>query len=80
MFGHSVPVIARRKGLYWSVCWGRLQALTPAFYQSYAIECMAYVSLERLARSVTRRGVVTYTSPERRNLAALLDDLNAIAG
>lgn len=77
-FGHAVPIIARRNGLYWCVCWGRLQALTPGFYAAYCLEGMAYLSLERLEKRVPRRGPVTYTSPEGIELAGLLADLDIV--
>lgn len=66
--GHYVPLVARRANLE-VVTWGRLQAMTPAFFQKYNDESVAYVSLEALQNN---------KSPEGFNAAQLQADLAAL--
>lgn len=47
--GHYVPCVGRNsKGNLLVVTWGRLHAMTPAFYERFSDEAVAYVSLEVL--------------------------------
>jgi hypothetical protein len=47
--GHYVPCVGRNsKGNFVVVTWGRLQAMTPEFYERFSDEAVAYVSLEVL--------------------------------
>lgn len=68
--GHYIPVFGRNsRGNILLVTWGRLHAMTPAFFERYNDEMIAYLSIERLRKSV---------SPEGFNYAALASDLAAL--
>jgi hypothetical protein len=50
--GHYVPLVGRNsKGLRFVVTWGRLQAVTEAFWKKYFIGAVAYFSLEYMEAS-----------------------------
>ncbi|UFZ05461.1 hypothetical protein LQG66_03855 [Bradyrhizobium ontarionense] len=65
---HYIPLVARREQLD-VVTWGRLQAMTPRFFQKYNDESVAYVSLEALTKN---------KSPEGFDAAQLQADLAAL--
>lgn len=67
--GHYVPAVARRGGNGLVVSWGRLQAFTPAFYQTYCDQAFAMLSEERLSQGKTHEGF---------DLEALRADLKAL--
>jgi hypothetical protein len=69
--GHYVSILAFRGGLLWVVTWGKVQAITPAFFAAQNDESVVYFSEEML-----RGG----KSPEGFDVAALNDDLAGIAG
>jgi hypothetical protein len=69
--GHYVPVVgvnSQRNPV--CVTWGRLQALTPDFYETYCDEIVAYLSFDWLKANV---------SPDAFDLAGLEKDLAALA-
>ncbi len=69
--GHYVPVVGRNAaGNILVVSWGRLHAMTPAFYTKYNDESLAYVSLEPLT--------LKYISPEGYDLDALRASLKSL--
>jgi hypothetical protein len=70
--GHYIPGLGRdAKGNFVVVTWGKIQLMTPRFYQKYCDEVVAYVSEEALTTSgKTMEGF---------NLAQLKADLNALA-
>ncbi|MFE2998655.1 hypothetical protein ACFXG4_27090 [Nocardia sp. NPDC059246] len=69
--GHYVPVVGRdADGNLLVVTWGKVQAMTPAFYRRFNDEAIAYLSPEILSS--------TGTSPEGFNLAQLQADLSAV--
>lgn len=71
--GHYIPCVGRnRLGNYLFVSWGRLQAATPKWVQTYMDEGLAYLSRERLRAS----GL----SPEGFDLAKLEDDFKQLTG
>ncbi len=50
--GHYVPCVGKLdNGNFLVVSWGRIQQMTPAFYQKYNDESVAYLSLEILSKS-----------------------------
>lgn len=67
--GHYIPVVAYRNGLVYVVTWGRLQAVTPAFIETYCDQAMAYLSTDMLRDGKSLDGF---------DLAALSDDLNLL--
>lgn len=67
--GHYIPYVGRDAQFLYVVTWGRLQAMTPAFFAAYCDEAFAYLSTEML------RGGKT---PEGFNLAQLRADLAAV--
>lgn len=68
--GHYIPVVGVNKsGNLLCVTWGRLHAMTPAFYKFYNDESVAYVSTDPLKDN---------RSPEGFDLAALRSDLSAL--
>lgn len=71
MGGHYVPIIGRNtKGNFLCVTWGRLHAITPAFYQRYCDEAIAYLSPALFDNRLL--------TPEGFNLATLQKDLKAL--
>lgn len=65
--GHYVPVVGRRpNGNFVCVTWGRLQEITPAFYEQRNDEAVAYLNIERLTDGKSRDGF---------DLPTLRDDL-----
>jgi hypothetical protein len=56
--GHYVPCVGRNSaGNLLVVTWGRLQAMTPAYYQRFSDEALAYISLEILnAKNLSPEG------------------------
>lgn len=56
--GHYVPCVGRNSaGNLLCVTWGRLQAMTPAFYERFSDEALAYISLEILnAKNLSPEG------------------------
>jgi hypothetical protein len=70
--GHYIPGVGRdAKGNFVIVTWGKIQLMTPRFYQKYCDEVVAYVSEEALTSSgKTLDGF---------DLAELQKDLNALA-
>jgi hypothetical protein len=56
--GHYIPCVGRNsRGNLVLVTWGRLQAMTPAFYERFNDETVAYVSLEVLnAKNLSPEG------------------------
>ncbi len=67
--GHYVPLVARRDRHLLCVTWGKTQALTKAFLQTYGDEAWALLTYEHLAGGA---------SPEGFDLAALQRDLAAL--
>ncbi|WP_315742828.1 MULTISPECIES: hypothetical protein [unclassified Bradyrhizobium] len=53
--GHYIPLVARRDDLE-VVTWGRVQAMTPRFFQTYNDESVAYVSVEALKNKKSPEG------------------------
>lgn len=69
--GHYIPVVGRNsKGYILVVTWGKLHAMSDAFYQAYNDEAIAYVNLETL----NEKGL----TPEGLNKAQLEADLAAL--
>jgi hypothetical protein len=69
--GHYIPCIGRNSlGFFLFVTWGRLQAATPAWVQTYMDEGLVYISRERL----NGQGL----SPQGFNAAALEDDFREV--
>lgn len=70
MGGHYVTCVGRNsKGHFMVVTWGRLHAMTPAFFERYCDEAIAYINLDWLASGLTPAG---FKADElRHNLAAL---------
>jgi hypothetical protein len=56
--GHYVPCVGRNSaGNLLVITWGRLQAMTPAYYQRFSDEALAYISLEILnAKNLSPEG------------------------
>jgi len=55
--GHYCPCVGRNSvGNFLVVTWGRLHAMTPAFYSTYCDEAMAYISLEAMTNKTTPEG------------------------
>jgi hypothetical protein len=70
--GHYIPCVGRNAaGNFLFVSWGRLQAATPHWVQTYMDEGVAYMSVERL----NAKGL----SPQGYDQAALVADYRAIA-
>lgn len=67
--GHYVPVVGRKGVTFFTVSWGRLQAMSWAFFVKQSDETIAYVSTDYLTAD---------KSPEGFNQAALLADLQAV--
>jgi hypothetical protein len=67
--GHYIPAVGRHGGFINVVTWGREISMSPAFYQKYADECVAYLSTEMLTSGKSLEGF---------DLAALRADLAAI--
>lgn len=42
--GHYIPVIDKRGGYYWVVTWGKLQPMTPDFFETYCDEAWCGLS------------------------------------
>lgn len=57
--GHYVPLVGRNsRGLRFVVTWGRLQAVTDAFWRKYFVGAVAYFSLEyMLANGISPEGI-----------------------
>jgi len=71
--GHYISCIGRNSvGNYIFVTWGRLQAATPAWVQTYMNSGVAYISRERL----NAKGL----SPQGYNAAALNDNFKQLTG
>lgn len=71
--GHYVPCIGRNsRGNFVVVTWGRLQAMTPGFYEAFCDEAVAYISFETL-RAQTR------TTPEGFDIDALHSHIQQLA-
>jgi hypothetical protein len=70
--GHYVPIVARRNGNPVCVTWGRTQPITEEFFVAYCDEAWCFVSASALGPNGT--------TPEGFDKAALLADLNAVAG
>ena len=69
--GHYIPCLGRNGvGNILCVTWGRLHAMTPAFYKAMNDETVAYISLEPLNNRLL--------SPEGYNLDALRKDLASL--
>lgn len=69
--GHYVACIGRNSaGNLLVVSWGRIQAMTPAFYQAYNDESLAYISIDAL----NAKGL----SPRQFNREQLQADLKAL--
>jgi hypothetical protein len=69
--GHYIPCIGRNgKGNLLFVSWGRLQAATPKWVETYCDEAYAYISRER----INQLGL----SAEGFNYQALMDDFSAV--
>jgi hypothetical protein len=66
--GHYIPLVAKRENLE-IITWGKLQEMTPAFFEKYNDESVAYVSREMLTAN---------KSPEGFDLAQLKADLAAV--
>jgi hypothetical protein len=70
--GHYVSVVGRNSaGDFLVVTWGRLHAMSPAFYSTYSDEAVAFLTAENLTNNV---------SPEGLNVAQLREDLAALTG
>lgn len=55
--GHYVPCVGRNSaGNFIVVTWGRLHAMTPAFYGMYCDEAIAYVSIEQMKNELSPEG------------------------
>ncbi len=55
--GHYIPCIGRNSaGLFLVVTWGRIQAMTPQFYQEYSDEALGYLSIEILRDKLSPEG------------------------
>ena len=69
--GHYVPIVGvqRNTGHLLCVTWGRLHAMTPAFYKFYSDEAVAYVSTDPLKNN---------RSPEGYAIDALRADLRSL--
>jgi len=68
--GHYVPVVGRKGLVINSVSWGRIQPMSPAFYQKQSDEALAYVSDDDL---------IADKSPEGFDRATLLSDLKTVS-
>lgn len=69
--GHYVPLVGRlAAGPLVAVSWGRIQLMTPNFFQTFCDEAVAFVSTEDL---------VNQKSPEGFDYATLTADLAALA-
>ena len=69
--GHYVPVVGRNSaGHILCVTWGRLHAMTPAFFNAYCDEAVAYIGTDWLNNNLI--------SPRGYDLDALRRDLAAI--
>jgi hypothetical protein len=69
--GHYVPLVGRNRfGHFLIVTWGRIQACTPGWIQTYCDEAICYLSLEHLdAQGLSLEGY------DRPRLTAMLDAL-----
>lgn len=68
--GHYVPCIGRNSdGNFLIVTWGRLHAMTPAFYEEFNDESLAYVSTDPLKNNLSPEGFGL--DDLRRDLAAI---------
>lgn len=73
MGGHYVPVIGRNsRGNIVCITWGRLQAMTPKFVNTYMDEAVAYISADYLHPEHLK-------TPELLDEAALERDLGTLA-
>lgn len=71
--GHYVPMVGKNsRGNYMVVTWGRLQAMTPQYFDRYVVGGLCYFSLEYLT--------ATGKSPELFDEAQLDADLAALGG
>lgn len=69
--GHYIPIVGRNSaGHILCVTWGRLHAMTRAFFEAYCDEAIAYLSTDWLDNELI--------SPEGYDLVALKRDLSAI--
>lgn len=68
--GHYVTCVGRNSlGNFMVVTWGRLHAMTPAFFERYCDEALAYINIDWLSSGLTPEG---FKADElRHNLAAL---------
>jgi hypothetical protein len=70
--GHYVPLVGRNSaGNFVVITWGRLQAVTPAWLETYCDEGIAYLSLEVLNKTSGK-------TPEGYNLDALTQYLREV--
>jgi hypothetical protein len=71
--GHYVPCVGKNSdGNLMVVTWGKLQAMTPAYFEKYAVGAVCYFSIEYLLE--------TGKSPEMFDEAQLDADLSALQG
>jgi hypothetical protein len=55
--GHYIPCIGRNSaGNFLVISWGRIQAMTPAFYRAYSDEALGYLSIEILRDKLSPEG------------------------
>jgi hypothetical protein len=71
--GHCVPIIHYDQRFFYVVTWGQIKTMTWQFYQAYADEAYAVLSLDWIRKTLG-------TSPPGFDLAALKADLRAIQG
>ena len=70
--GHYIPVVGRApNGNFLVVTWGKIQEMTPAFYDKYCDEAVAYLCLEIVSAK-------TCTSPEGFDAKLLRQYLGAL--
>ena len=67
--GHYIPIMAFHDNLLWCVTWGKLQAMTPAFWLEYGDEAWALLSHDY---------TVNERSPEGYDFSTLLQDIAAL--
>jgi hypothetical protein len=67
--GHYIPLVGRRNGNLVVVTWGRIQEMTPAFFEKYNDESVVYLTKEDLKAGVT---------PEGFNVQQLTEDLASL--
>jgi len=54
--GHYIPLVGRRNGNLLVVTWGKVQEMTPAFFEEYNDESVVYLTKEDLKAGVTPEG------------------------